>query len=55
MPPVSAFQESVINVLEETRSVHDTARHLKIPVREVQKVALMAFGLGRLEVQLKDY
>lgn len=55
MPPVSAFQESVITILEETRSVHDTARHLKIPVQEVQKVALMAFGLGRLEVQLKDY
>lgn len=55
MPPVSAFQESVINVLEETRSVHETARHLNIPIREVQKVALMAFGLGRLEVQLKDY
>jgi hypothetical protein len=55
MPPVSPHQESVICVLEETRSVQDTARALNLSVRDVQKVAMMAFGLGRLECQLKDF
>jgi hypothetical protein len=55
MPPISQLEEAVVHVLEETRSVADTARHLKIPVRDVQRVAMMAFGLGRLDVALVDY
>lgn len=55
MPPVSAFEESVIHALEETRSCSDTARHLGLPLEHVQRVAMMAFGLGRLEVDLSDY
>src|ERR1041385_2340834 len=48
MPPISIFEESVITVLEETRSVAATARQLHMPLRDVQRVAMMAFGLGRL-------
>ena len=55
MPPVSAFDESVILVLEETRSVAETAQFLELPINDVKRVAMMAFGLGRLEVDLKDF
>lgn len=54
-PPISVFEESVIHCLEETRSIQETARVLEIPVRIVQRIAMMAFGLGRLEVALKDF
>lgn len=55
MPPVSRWEETVIHALEETRSVDATAQRLRMPVFQVQRVALMAFGLGRLEVDLLDY
>lgn len=55
MPPVSSVEESVIHTLEETRSVADTARCLGMPVPAVQRVAMMAFGLGRLDVSLTDF
>lgn len=54
-PPITLFEESVIHSLEETRSIQETARVLEIPVRIVQKIAMMAFGLGRLEVALNDF
>ena len=55
MPPLNAFEESVVITLEETRSVRETADRLSLSVDKVQRVALMAFGLGHLEVDLKDY
>ena len=55
MPPISRLEETVVHVLEETRSVADTARQLHLSVGDVQRVAMMAFGLGRLEVSLSDY
>ena len=55
MPPISPLEETVVHVLEETRSVADTARQLHLSVGVVQRVAMMAFGLGRLEVALSDY
>lgn len=55
MPPLSAFEESVVVTLEETRSVRETADRLALPLDRVQRVAMMAFGLGHLEVDLKDY
>lgn len=55
MPPIPPHDETVVHVLEETRSVAVTARHLHLPVRDVQRVAMMAFGLGRLDVALSDY
>lgn len=55
MPPIPPHDETVLHVLEETRSVAVTARHLHLPLRDVQRVAMMAFGLGRLEVALSDY
>lgn len=55
MPPLTVLEESVIQALEATRSVSATAEQLAIPVDHVQKVAMMAFGLGRLEVGLRDF
>lgn len=55
MPPISPLDETVVHVLEETRSVADTARCLHLAVVDVQRIAMMAFGLGRLEVALSDY
>lgn len=55
MAPVSPFEASVIHVLVETRSVSGTARRLHLAESQVQRVAFMAFGLGRLEVDLVDF
>ena len=55
MPPIPAHDLAVLTVLEETRSIQDTARALGMPIREVQKVAMMAFGLGHLDVALSDF
>ena len=55
MPPISPLEETVVHVLEETRSVAVTAQHLHLSLRDVQRVAMMAFGLGRLDVALMDY
>ena len=55
MAPVTPFEQTVINSLAETRSVGKTADRLELPERHVQRVALMAFGLGRLEVNLIDF
>lgn len=55
MPPISTFEENLIHTLEETRSVADTARFHQLSVEDVKRVAMMAFGLGRLDVALNDY
>lgn len=55
MLAVTAVEEEIIHSLRETRSVDDTARRLEVPVPQVQRVAMLAFGLGRLEVDLVDY
>jgi hypothetical protein len=49
------LEERIVRVLEETRSVAATANLLRLPPDRVQKVALMAFGRGRLDVRLSDY
>lgn len=55
MPPLPVFEERVVQALEETRSVTLTARRLSLPEPQVQRVAMMAYGLGRLEIDLMDY
>jgi len=55
MQALTTLEESVIQTLESTRSVSATAEQMALPLRDVQKVAMMAFGLGRLDVGLRDY
>lgn len=55
MAPISESEEAVIQCLTQTRSVGLTATLLDLPVDRVQRVAMMAFGLGRLEIDLVDY
>lgn len=47
--------ERVVQELLSTRSVARTANALGLSEAEVQKIALIAFGLGRLEQALVDY
>ena len=55
MAALSLQDEAVVHALESTRSVTRTAAELRMPVPQVQRVAMMAFGLGRLDVSLLDF
>lgn len=55
MPPLSNLEQIVVHALEETRSVRRTAQQLQLPEPEVKKVAMMAYGMGHLDVDLSDY
>ncbi len=52
---MSHDDEAIVEALQETRSVSRTAARLCVPLEQVQRVALMAYGLGRLDVDLADY
>lgn len=55
MAPVTPQEESIILLLAQTRSVGTTASRLHLPLGRVQRVAMMAYGLGHLDVDLVDY
>lgn len=54
-PKAAKVDDAIARTLEETRSVGATARRHDLAESEVQRVALLLFGLGRLNVDLVDF